>query len=149
MMNDESTENLKEKVKANAEKITNPKTDDDFFRKGFAAKIDENHEKALEYYQKVIELNPKHTRAYHQMGISYQHLGKFEEALIAYKKEIETNPDNDETLISGCVGLMTTYKDLGDEEMVKEFQEMFFWLYLGYLINSEEKGKKIYNFSQN
>ena len=148
-MNNELTENLKEKVKANAEKITNPKTDDDYFRKGYAAKIDENHEKALEYYQKAIELNPKHTRTYHQMGISYHHLGKFEKALIAYKKEIETNPDNDETLISGCIGLMNTYQDLGNEAMAKEFQEMFFWLYLGYLIKCKKMGKINYKFSLN
>ena len=133
MTENELIENLKVKVKANAEKITNPKTDDDYFRKGYAAKIDENHEKALEYYQKVIELNPKHTKAYNQMGISYHHLGKFEKALISYKKEIETNPDDLETLISGCIGLGNIYQDLGNEAKAKEFQEIFFWLFLGYI----------------
>ena len=138
MLNDELTENLKEKVKANAAKIINPQTDDDYFRKGYAAKIEENHEKALEYYQKVIELNPRHTRAYHQMGISYHHLGKFEKALIAYKKEIRSNPDNDETLISACTGLINTYQGLCNEAKAKEFQEVFFWLLLDFIDKCEK-----------
>ena len=49
-------ESEKEEVRTAAEKITNPKTAYDYILKGYVDLIDKNHEKAIEYYQKAIEL---------------------------------------------------------------------------------------------
>jgi len=48
--------------------------------------------KAIQAYQKVIELDPGHIEAYNNLGIIYQETGKPENALQAYLKAIEINP---------------------------------------------------------
>ena len=50
------------------------------------------HEKAIETYKKIIELNNKDYRAYYNMGISFYKLGRYEESIEAYKRAIELNP---------------------------------------------------------
>ncbi len=46
-------------------------------------------EKALECFQKAIELNPTHINHYLELGKTYEVLGKKEEAIKAYKKVLE------------------------------------------------------------
>lgn len=48
--------------------------------------------KALQSYQKVIELDPAQVEAYNNMGILYQDLGDFNRAQEAYQKALEINP---------------------------------------------------------
>jgi len=48
--------------------------------------------KALQSYQKVIELDPAQAEAYNNMGILYQDLGDFNRAQEAYQKALEINP---------------------------------------------------------
>jgi tetratricopeptide (TPR) repeat protein len=49
--------------------------------------------KAIEAYEKAIEINPYYGTAYYNMGIAYTGLGKFKKAIEAYEKAIEINPD--------------------------------------------------------
>jgi type IV pilus biogenesis/stability protein PilW len=48
--------------------------------------------KAIQAYQKVIELDPTYVEAYNNLGIIYQDIGDFDKALEAYQKAIEVNP---------------------------------------------------------
>ena len=48
--------------------------------------------KAIQSYQKVIELDPTYIEAYNNLGIIYQEIGNFDRAFGAYQKSIEINP---------------------------------------------------------
>jgi Flp pilus assembly protein TadD len=48
-------------------------------------------EKAIEYYQKTIELKPQHV-LYFSLGSAYEKLGKLEEATRAYQESIKIKP---------------------------------------------------------
>jgi len=50
------------------------------------------YEKALEYYQKAININPKHTSAHYNIGIIYQNRNEDDKALEYYQKAININP---------------------------------------------------------
>ena len=49
-------------------------------------------DKALEYYKKAIEADPKYHSAYYNMAIVYKRQNKLEDAINWYKKAIEVNP---------------------------------------------------------
>jgi len=48
--------------------------------------------KAIQAYQKVIELDPTYVEGYNNLGIIYQEIGDFDRAFGAYQKSIEINP---------------------------------------------------------
>jgi len=48
--------------------------------------------KAIQAYQKVIELDPAYIEAYNNLGIIYYEMGNFDRAFGAYQKSIEINP---------------------------------------------------------
>jgi tetratricopeptide (TPR) repeat protein len=51
-----------------------------------------NYTKAIQSYQRVIQLDPYYIEAYNNLGIIYQELGDFDKAFSAYQKSIEINP---------------------------------------------------------
>ena len=53
----------------------------------------ENYEKALSYFQKAIEKNPRYADAYFQIGYCNDKLGRFSDAIEAYKQAIRIKPD--------------------------------------------------------
>ena len=50
-----------------------------------------NYTPAIERLQKVIELDPKMMRAYDNLGLCYDYLGKFDEAVKSYNHAVELN----------------------------------------------------------
>jgi len=48
--------------------------------------------KAIQAYQKVIELDPTYIEAYNNLGIIYQEIGNLDRAFEAFQKSIEINP---------------------------------------------------------
>ena len=48
--------------------------------------------KAIQAYQKVIELDPTYVEAYNNLGIIYQMVGEMDRAFGAYQKSTEINP---------------------------------------------------------
>jgi type IV pilus biogenesis/stability protein PilW len=48
--------------------------------------------KAIQAYQKVIELDPNYVEAYNNLGVIYQKIGDFDRAFEAYHRSIEINP---------------------------------------------------------
>lgn len=57
-----------------------------------------NHDekaKALEDYEKAININPKYSYAYNNMGVVYRDMKQYEKAIEFYKKAIAIKPNND------------------------------------------------------
>jgi len=50
-------------------------------------------EESINYFKRIIEIEPNNYRAYYNIGISYYSIELFEEALKAYKKALEIKPD--------------------------------------------------------
>jgi tetratricopeptide (TPR) repeat protein len=48
-------------------------------------------EKAIETYEKAIEINPDNDEAYYDIGSAYINLGEFEKAIEICKKAIKNN----------------------------------------------------------
>ena len=83
------------------EKITNPKTADDFLLKAYATDIDKNYDTATKHYRKVLELNPHYAEAYKNMGNAY-----YDKAIEYYKKTIELNPND----VDACKNMGNAYR---------------------------------------
>lgn len=55
-----------------------------------------NYVEAIKYFEKVIEMNPNHEKAWFNNGWANEDLGNLEDALNCYDKLIEINPNNRE-----------------------------------------------------
>jgi Flp pilus assembly protein TadD len=64
----------------------------DYFNSGVTFYNQKEFSKAIQTYQKVIELDPTYVEAYNNMGIIYQMLGNADRAFGAYQKATEINP---------------------------------------------------------
>ncbi|MDP8202236.1 MAG: tetratricopeptide repeat protein [Candidatus Tenebribacter burtonii] len=65
-----------------------------YFKKGNEYAEDGKYDKALEFYQKALDINPSLASVYYKMGIVYNDMKKYNEALECYEKTIEINPDH-------------------------------------------------------
>ena len=63
------------------------------FNRGFAYDEKGDHDKAIEDYNKIIELNPEDADAYLNRGNAYYGKGEFDRAIEDYSKAIELNPE--------------------------------------------------------
>jgi len=76
--------------------------------------------KAIQAYQKVIELDPVYVEAYNNLGILLLLKGRDEEALEAFRKALAINPNNIETHIN----LGTLFKKKGQwDEAIESYQK--------------------------
>lgn len=50
-------------------------------------------EESINYFKRIIEIDPNNYRAYYNLGISYYSIDLSEEALKAYKTALEIKPD--------------------------------------------------------
>ena len=76
--------------------------------------------KAIQAYQKVIELDPSHSEAYNNLGTLYQELGDLDRAFQAYQKSIEVNPRYDKAFNN--LGTLLFLKERY-EESIEAFQK--------------------------
>lgn len=65
-----------------------------FYNLGNILKADEENKKALQYYSRAIELNPRFLDGYLARGVLYAELHRFETAYLDFSKCIELDPDN-------------------------------------------------------
>ncbi len=65
---------------------------DDYFMRGFQARMAGKFEDAIKYYQKAIRLTPT-PNAYYNLGISYFDIGEYDQAIEATEKAIQLKPD--------------------------------------------------------
>ncbi|HPM42535.1 MAG TPA: tetratricopeptide repeat protein, partial [Candidatus Omnitrophota bacterium] len=54
--------------------------------------LDKNVDKAIELYKTAVKVDPTHTVAWYNLGVSYFKLGKYDEAIEYCKKAAETDP---------------------------------------------------------
>ena len=121
---EDASDELKAEVRTAEERIADPKTYDDFFLKAYAAQMDENYDKAMEYYRKVIELAPESAMAYNNMGIVYD-LGKqdYVKAIECYEKAIDLAPDDAETYYDAYYNMGVAYNLKQDYDKAIECSE--------------------------
>ncbi len=60
-------------------------------------KYHEDYAKAIEGYDLVLKINPRHARAFHSKGNVLDTLGRYEEAISCYESALECDPFNAET----------------------------------------------------
>lgn len=75
--------------------------------------------KAIQAYQRVIELDPTYAEAYNNLGIIYQEIGDFNKALEAYQKSVEVNPRYEKAYNN--LGILFYLKDRYDRS-IEAFQ---------------------------
>jgi Tfp pilus assembly protein PilF len=63
-----------------------------YFNSGVTFYNQKEYSKAIQAYQKVIELDPTYVEAYNNLGIIYQMIGDVERAFGTYQKATEINP---------------------------------------------------------
>ncbi len=56
-----------------------------FFKEG-------QYDRAIAYFNKAIELNPRNAEAYNNRGLAYYEKGQYDKAFSDYTKTIEINP---------------------------------------------------------
>lgn len=98
------------------ELIEKEPTAENYFKLGNNERINENYDKAIECYEKAIELNPEYAMAYNNRGYSYNKLGEEEKAIEDYSKAIEINPEY--ALAYSNRGI--SYSNKGEEEKAME-----------------------------
>lgn len=76
--------------------------------------------RAIQAYQKVIELDPTYVEAYNNLGIIYQKMGDMERAFESYRKSTEINPRYEKGYNN--LGILLLLKDR-NEEALEAFQK--------------------------
>ena len=64
-----------------------------FYQQGNSFTRNDEYEKAIEYYNQAIELNPNLAVAYHNRGNAYSYIGRFQLAEVDYSRVISLEPD--------------------------------------------------------
>lgn len=94
MMDD--CEALKEKVAAHNKESEKSFSDNpealELYSKGVAESKKENYKKAVEYYEKAVQIDPAFAFAWDNIGLAYRKLGDYDKALNAYTKSLEIDP---------------------------------------------------------
>ncbi len=79
---------------APAIEIAEATTAEDFFSEGNQFYEQGHYEKAIESYDKAIEIKPDYFQAWGNRGIALGKLEKYEEAILSFDKVTEIKPDN-------------------------------------------------------
>ena len=89
-----ASKELKEEIHNVVEKIAKPTTAEDWFIKAWSAQVDENYDKAIVYYERIIEYKPNF------IDVVYNNLGNvligkkdFDKAIDYFNKGINTTSD--------------------------------------------------------
>ena len=67
---------------------------DNFFELGFTSYGNKDYIKAIEYFTKVIDQEPKNVEAYYNRGLSCMWTGNYKRAINDFTKVIELNPEH-------------------------------------------------------
>lgn len=70
------------------------------------------YEKAIHFHEKAIEANPRHHKAWVNLGITYRKSGNFEKAESCYQKAIEIQPNYAE--LHASLGALYIFKGLAE-----------------------------------
>jgi tetratricopeptide (TPR) repeat protein len=61
------------------------------------------YERAIEWYRRGLELDPKNINAHTDLGTAYFYTGRTKEALAEYRKSLEIDPNHEPTLMNSIV----------------------------------------------
>jgi tetratricopeptide (TPR) repeat protein len=103
-------------------KLNHPASKSIFFSNiiGFAFDILKDHENAIGFYDKAIEINPYYSTPYNNKGHALYALGRYEEAIVYFDKVIEIDPQD----ASAYNHKGTALSDLGrNEEAIVYFDK--------------------------
>jgi tetratricopeptide (TPR) repeat protein len=65
-----------------------------YFQIGYMKQFSEKDlDSAMYFYEKVVDLEPKHVESYHNMGLIYEERKDLTNALFSYAKALKNNPD--------------------------------------------------------
>jgi len=90
------------------------------FNSGVSFYNQKEFSKAIQAYQKVIELDPTYVEAYNNLGIIYQMIGDVERAFESYQKSTKINPRYEKGYNN--LGILLLLKDR-NEEALEAFQK--------------------------
>lgn len=65
-----------------------------YYKNGYEYFVQENYEKAEQYYKKAIELNPDFEKAHYWLGKVYKQTGAYSQAVEQWKEVLRINPKN-------------------------------------------------------
>ncbi len=97
--------------------INNSNSIDNFLNQAKYCFENDKLDEALSNCMKIIEIDPKHSNTYNNIGIIFQKKNDFENAIINYEKAIEYNPKHKEALNN----LGTVLKDNGQIDAAIEY----------------------------
>jgi tetratricopeptide (TPR) repeat protein len=66
---------------------------EEYYTKGNNARDNGFHERAIEYYQQAIGIDPNHVKAYNSMGNAYDDLENYQEAIRCFQKAVNIDPN--------------------------------------------------------
>ena len=66
----------------------------DWFQKGYNATINEEWDKAISFFLKVVEIEPDYAMAYNNLGYNYGKQGNNTKAIELLEQSIELDPNN-------------------------------------------------------
>ena len=95
------------------------------------------YQKALEKYNKAVELDPFYHTAYYGLGIAYLYTDNFESSINSFKKVLELRPDNEQAMFY----LGIAYMRKGDKVNALKYFNMFKASPSYQLLSPEEKAK--------
>ena len=93
----EATEPKKDSMPSKTTKQTSKAIEKDadyWFRKGALVATYGNDKAAIRYFGKAIALNPNHSRACFEQGISYGQIGDYQQAISLINRALELDPQN-------------------------------------------------------
>jgi len=93
---------------------------DDNYNKANSMLVSGNFDKAAEYYNAVIQKNPKSADAYLGLGMAYKELGRYDEAYNATKMAIRLKPSYNQAYYN--LGLILEMQQK-NEEAIKAYEK--------------------------
>jgi superkiller protein 3 len=81
-------------LQKNYQQATNALSAEEYFTRAYNAQASGFHDLAIEYYQKVVAINPSDAMAYNNMGAAYGDLKNYNEAIWCYQKAIAIDPNH-------------------------------------------------------
>ena len=61
---------------------------------GWEARKEQDFKKAIQFYNKALEFNPNHFKAYFNRGFAYDRLGDVDNAIKDYNNALKIDPNN-------------------------------------------------------
>ena len=118
------------------------------FELGYNLGLAEEHEKAIECFEKAVKIDPDDQKAWYNMGVAYDDIENYEKAIECYEKAVKINPDYQEAL--NAMGV--AYGKKGEQEKAIECFEKAVkidpddqetWYNMGFAYNIKGEHEKV------